>query len=139
MPSAVVTSEEGLRLWGSKTGMTNWQKRGHSTVFHSPTLPILKSAPFSVCFFCGVGLEMLLTVKASWFVFPGTKVAESRLDVFLKICKIFKEDASPKLTGMLFSHQAVSDSLQPRGLQHTRLPCPSPLPGVCPSSYPLSW
>ena len=28
--------------------------------------------------------------------------------------------------------------LWPHGLQHTRLPCPSPSPGVCSSSYPLS-
>ena len=27
---------------------------------------------------------------------------------------------------LLFSHLVVSDSLWPRGLQHTRLPCPSP-------------
>ena len=31
---------------------------------------------------------------------------------------------------MLFSHHIVSDSLQTHGLQHTRLPCPSPSPGV---------
>ena len=30
----------------------------------------------------------------------------------------------------------VSDSLLPRGLQHTRLPCPSPTPGVCLNSCP---
>ena len=29
---------------------------------------------------------------------------------------------------LLFSRLVVSDSLQPRGLQHTRLPCPSPSP-----------
>ena len=29
-----------------------------------------------------------------------------------------------------FSHSVVSDSLQPRGLQHTRPPCPSPTPRV---------
>ena len=29
--------------------------------------------------------------------------------------------------------------LRPRGLQHTRLPCPSPSPGVCSKSCPLSW
>ena len=29
-----------------------------------------------------------------------------------------------------FSHSVVSDSLQPHGLQHTRVPCPSPTPGV---------
>ena len=30
-------------------------------------------------------------------------------------------------------------TLQLHGLQHTRLPCPSPSPGVCPNSCPLSW
>ena len=33
----------------------------------------------------------------------------------------------------------MSDSLWPHGLQHTRLFCPSPLPGVCSNSSPLSW
>ena len=32
----------------------------------------------------------------------------------------------------------MSNSLQPHGLQHTRLPCPSLSPGVCPNSSPLS-
>ena len=38
----------------------------------------------------------------------------------------------------LFSHYVMSDSLQPHGLQHTRLPCPSLSPGVCSDSCPLS-
>ena len=32
----------------------------------------------------------------------------------------------------------MSDSLQAQGLQHTRLPCPSPTPGACLNSCPLS-
>ena len=32
----------------------------------------------------------------------------------------------------------MSDPLQPHGLQHTRPPCPSPSPGVCPSSCSLN-
>ena len=40
---------------------------------------------------------------------------------------------------LLFSHPVMSDSLWPYGLQHTRLPCPSPSPEVCPSSCPLHW
>ena len=32
----------------------------------------------------------------------------------------------------------VSDSLQPPELQHARFPCPSPSPGVCSDSCPLS-
>ena len=39
---------------------------------------------------------------------------------------------------MLFSHSVVSNSLQPHGLQHSRLSCPSPSPGVCLNSYPLN-
>ena len=33
----------------------------------------------------------------------------------------------------------MSDSLQPHGLQHARLPCPSPTPRVHSNSRPLSW
>ena len=33
----------------------------------------------------------------------------------------------------------MSDSLQPHGLQLTRLPCPSLSPGVCSNSRSLSW
>ena len=39
----------------------------------------------------------------------------------------------------LFSCSAISDSLWPYGLQHTRLLCPSPSPGVHSNSCPLSW
>ena len=39
---------------------------------------------------------------------------------------------------LLFRHQVVSNSLQPQGLQHTRLPCPSSFPGVCSNSCPSS-
>ena len=38
-----------------------------------------------------------------------------------------------------FSCSVVSDSLQPHGLQHDRPPCPSPTPGACSNSCPLSW
>ena len=37
-----------------------------------------------------------------------------------------------------FSYSVVSESLQLHGLQHTRPPCPSPSPGVCSNSCPLS-
>ena len=37
-----------------------------------------------------------------------------------------------------FSHSVVFGSLWPHGLQHARLPCPSPSPGACSNSYPLS-
>src|SRR5574340_157918 len=39
---------------------------------------------------------------------------------------------------LLLSRSVMSDSLRPHGLQHTRLPCPSPTPGVYSNSHPLS-
>ena len=39
---------------------------------------------------------------------------------------------------LLFSRSVRSDSLRPHEQQHTRLPCPSPSPGVCSHSCSLS-
>ena len=38
-----------------------------------------------------------------------------------------------------FSYSVMSDSLQPHGLQHTRLPCPSPTLRAYSNSCPSSW
>ena len=40
---------------------------------------------------------------------------------------------------LLFSHAGVSKSLRPHGLQHARLPGPSPTSRACSNSCPLSW
>ena len=37
-----------------------------------------------------------------------------------------------------FSCSVVSDPLRPHGLQHARLPCPSPTPGACSNSCELN-
>ena len=42
-------------------------------------------------------------------------------------------------SGQFSCCSVMSDSLQPQGLQHARLPCPSPTPGVYSNSCPLSW
>ena len=41
---------------------------------------------------------------------------------------------SPKVRFSQFSHSVMSNSLLPRGLQHTRLPCPSLTPRACSNS-----
>ena len=43
-----------------------------------------------------------------------------------------------QFSSVQFSHLVVSDSLRPYRLQHARLPCPSPAPGACSNSCPLS-
>ena len=40
---------------------------------------------------------------------------------------------------LVFSCSVMSDSLRPHGLQHVRLPCPSPSLRACSKSCPLSW
>ena len=44
----------------------------------------------------------------------------------------------PRTPLLFFSHPVMPDSLQPPGLQHTRLLCPSLSPGVCSNSCSLS-
>ena len=44
----------------------------------------------------------------------------------------------PVKSSLLFNRWLMSNSLQPHGLQHTRLPCPSLSPEVCSNSCPLS-
>ena len=43
------------------------------------------------------------------------------------------------IVSVQFSRSVVSNSLRPHGLQHARLPCPSPTPRACSNSCPLSW
>ena len=38
----------------------------------------------------------------------------------------------------MFSHSVMANSLQPHGLQHAKLSCPSPPPRACSNSCPLS-
>ena len=52
---------------------------------------------------------------------------------------LMEKSAGRGFSGLLFSHSVVSNSLQPRGLQHSRLSCPLPSPKVCSNSCRLSW
>ena len=45
---------------------------------------------------------------------------------------------TPVFSSVQFSHSVLFDSLWPHGLQHARLPCPSPTPGACSNSCPSS-
>ena len=44
-----------------------------------------------------------------------------------------------KIQSVQFSCSALSKSLQPHGLQHAKLPCPSPAPRAYSNSCPSSW
>ena len=52
-------------------------------------------------------------------------------------CLIVNSNVEILISSVQFSHSVMSDSLRPQ-LQHASLPCPSPAPGACSNSYPLS-
>ena len=49
-----------------------------------------------------------------------------------------ESDNTYQFSSVQFSHSVISNSLWPRGLQHTRLPCPSPTPEAYSDSCPSS-
>ena len=55
----------------------------------------------------------------------------------VKLLKRFMVKIITVTVPLLFS--CFFSALWPRGLQHTRLPCPSPFPSVYANSHPLSW
>ena len=57
------------------------------------------------------------------------------------ICKMWifhyiVEESENFISSVQFSRSVMSNSLQPHGLQHARLLCPSPTPGACSNSCP---
>ena len=61
----------------------------------------------------------------------------SKLSSF-RDCPLNHYDVLTRLNINQFSCSVMSDSLQPHGLQHARLPCPSPTPRACSNSCPSS-
>ena len=60
-------------------------------------------------------------------------------DILTSITSQKRVNVHISIFSVQFSHSVVSDSLRPHELQHARPPCPSPTPGVCSNSCPLSW
>ena len=56
----------------------------------------------------------------------------------LKLVSLNFSSSDPHSTSVQFSRSVVSNSLWPDGLQHARIPCPSPTPGAYSNSCPLS-
>ena len=69
------------------------------------------------------------TIRVAWEALLFTYWPLIYLEFNFTICGI---------RSVQFSCSVVSNSLQPRRLKHARLPCPSPTPGACSNSCPLS-
>ena len=66
-----------------------------------------------------------------------TSLSTLALIMYLEIC-IPQYHCEGQVSSVQFSHSVVSNSLWPHESQHARPPCPSPTPGVCSNSFPLS-
>ena len=83
----------------------------------------------TVKLFPKVATPVYIVISSVWgLVFPHYKLL--LLSVFF--------DSSHSSGLLLFSLSVMSNCLWPHGLQHARLPCPSPSPGVS-SLCPFSW
>ena len=67
----------------------------------------------------------------------GKKTKRKNLVVWLYLVQIPPERVKNRWL-VQFSCLVMCDSLRPHGLQHARLPCPSPTPRACSNSCPLS-
>ena len=63
---------------------------------------------------------------------------DERLNTFLLRPGTIQGCPLSPYSSVQFNYSIVSDSLQPHGLQHTRLPCLSSTPGACSNSRPSS-
>ena len=61
---------------------------------------------------------------------PFAEIVQSKLSISFSFC------TPSYFSSVEFSCSVVSNSLRPYGLQHARLPCPSPTPGPCSNSCP---
>ena len=76
------------------------------------------------------GWRYIFQIYHFWHIFPEVSFPFPNLFLFLSFLVTF--------SSVQFSHSVVSDSLWLHELQHTRPPCPSPIPRVYPNSCPLS-
>ena len=72
------------------------------------------------------------------FIFGGTAKLLQMVTAAMKLKDICSLEEMLRPISVQFSGSVMSNPLQPHGLQHTRLPCPSPSLGACSNSCPLS-
>ena len=97
-------------------GNSHLQNKGHCAsqfTWDHPHLP-----PLSQCEYRWLPLSL---PRVLWFVW-GHSIS-----------------SQPWMHPFQFSRSVVSNSLQPHGLQHARLPCPSPTPSTYSNSCPSHW
>ena len=109
----------------SQTRLSHWTEHTHT---HTNYV----NSYFFICFYyCNVSSTLPGAISVS---FPSSAPSEA-------LCPKMVWDQcsrSVQFSSVQLRRSVVSDCLQPHGLQHARLPCPSPTPGAYSNSCPLS-
>ena len=115
-----------LEVWirGEQENCIGWLGLGGQVTFHFEI--IFKDKNSQVSF-----IHVLKYCDIFWLPWEWQRL--SLTQVLIRLL------SAVSLTLLLFSCSVVSASLWPHGLQHTRLPYPSPSPRACSNSHPLSW
>ena len=96
------------------------------------TTKIMASGPITLWEIDGENVETV-----SDLIFLGSKInADGDSSREIKRHLLLRRKAMTNLSSVQFSHSVVSDPLPSHGLQHTKLPCPSPTPGAYSNSCP---
>ena len=114
----------GLQSMGSERVRHNWATEWVKVYLKAPAGVTSQKKDTCLLWPEGISLLHLCALKDHWIL---------RFS-FISYCLT----ASGSFSSVQFSHIVLSDSLQPHGPQHARLPCPSPTPRVYSNSCPLS-
>ena len=157
--SNLYASQEAI--FRTRHGTTNWLKIGkgvrQSYFCHSAYLTFMQNTSCKSPGWMKIKLELRLpgemSITTDMRMIPPKAESEEELKSLLMRVKDENEKADLKLNmqktrimasgpitswQMLFSPAGMSNSLWPHGLQHTRLPWPSPSPKAYSNSCPLS-
>ena len=104
------------QFWGASSASQNSTQLNPTHCWHCPPVNSITSYETSVLPDCPSSFRCLFHVQVVTCT-PDLLVTHSSVQ---------------------FSRSVVSESLRPHGLQHTRPPCPSPIPGVYSNSCSLS-
>ena len=94
-----------------------------------------KQLDLGACIHFNKGRSIWKNDKQSNICVTGVQEGQKSVQSFHSQLHMYE---SPTLYLIQFSCSVVSDSWQPHGLQHARLVCPSPTPGVYSNSCPSS-
>ena len=98
---------------------------------------------YEIFLFVSINSSKFLILRINWWCVWRKELYLKLLSIFLPFslhsCLAYYVLNYLRVQSVQLSYSVMSDSLQPQGLQHARLPYPSPTPGAYSNSCPSHW